>query len=83
MKNILVKNLIKNILDIALKKEFPILREDMVIVSNYKLCFIKFNISAKIDKDFKDTFLRIIRMAVQGVSEEYSLDGVEFDVEIV
>ena len=82
IKNI-TNSFAKNILRIALEKNFPLSRERISILSNHKLYFIKFNIAVSIDKDFACSLTKIVRTAAQAVSEEYSLDAMEFSLEII
>ena len=79
----IVNELYKNIIKYSIDSLCPISRESLSIEVGYKLQFINLKIAAKIDKDFGDTCLAIIRKATQVIMEEHSLDGIGLSYEII
>lgn len=74
--------LYKNIIKYSIDSLCPISRESLSVEVGYRLQFINLNITAKIDKDFRDACLAVIRKATQVVMEDHSLDGVGLSCEI-
>jgi|APSaa5957512535_1039671.scaffolds.fasta_scaffold852516_1 hypothetical protein len=79
----IIDELYENIIKYSIDSLCPITKEALSISVGHKLQFIDIKIIAKIDKDFKNLALNIIRKATQRLVEDHSLDGVGLSCEVV